>query len=245
MIVIPMAGESRRFRDAGYEHPKYMLPVSGRPVFDWVLLSFHAYFKTEPFLFIARDMQGTAAFLRERISKLGIKNAQIALLDKPTAGQAETVEAGLVEARTSGETEVIIFNIDTIRPHIDIGRIAGTQGWLEVFTTPGENWSFIELDPRDSRRVVHCAEKQRVSDLCCTGLYAFSNVGLFFESLEQERANPTKHELFVAPLYNHLIADGYEISWRQAPRQNVILSGVPAEYELLKKNGLDFEDFAS
>lgn len=243
MIVIPMAGESRRFREAGYGKPKYMLRVSDRPIFDWVLLSFISYFDTESFLFIARDVDETEAFLKERVAKLGIKNAHISILDAPTAGQAETVEAGLIKAKVSKETDIVIFNVDTIRPRVDIGKMKGVDGWLEVFSTPGDNWSFIELDPKDRKRVIRCTEKERVSDLCCTGLYSFSSAESFLYALRQERRNPSKHELFVAPLYNHLIDQGAQISWRSAEKKNVILSGVPAEYEYLKIKGLELADF--
>ena len=34
MIVFPMAGLSRRFSEAGYDQPKYMLPLEGGPCFD-------------------------------------------------------------------------------------------------------------------------------------------------------------------------------------------------------------------
>lgn len=234
MIVIPMAGESRRFLAAGYDRPKYMLPLEGRPLFDWTMLSFQALFATEPFLFIARDVHGTAAFIRERLTALGLPRAAVVLLQAPTAGQAETVEQGLVAAAVPDDVPLAIFNIDTIRPGIVATDMPGTEGWLEVFRTTGDNWSFVEPDAPGSSFVRRCTEKQRISDLCCTGLYAFAAARLFHESLAAERAAPASHELFVAPLYNHLIARGHRIGWREVPTERVILAGVPAEYEALR-----------
>ena len=233
MIVIPMAGMSRRFAEAGYDRPKYMLDLAGQPLFDWAVLSFAAHFTREPFLFIVRDVAGTADFVRERCAALGISDARIAVLDAPTAGQAETVELGLAEARVATSEPLAIFNIDTIRPGLDPSPIAGCDGWLEVFDTAGDNWSFIETDPADPARVVRCTEKLRISGHCCTGLYQFSSAALFTEALAAERAQPSSHELFVAPMYNHLIARGARIGWREVPAAHVILSGVPAEYEAL------------
>ena len=37
MIVIPMAGESRRFREAGYDQPKYMLPLDVAPLYNHLI----------------------------------------------------------------------------------------------------------------------------------------------------------------------------------------------------------------
>ena len=53
-----MAGLSRRFTEAGFDRPKYMLRAHGRSVFAHAVGSFAAHFGTLPFLFILRDVQG-------------------------------------------------------------------------------------------------------------------------------------------------------------------------------------------
>ncbi len=71
MIVIPMAGLSARFTAAGYDRPKYMLPLGGRPLFDHAVGSFARYFSDVPFLFVFREVAGTHAALAERVAALG------------------------------------------------------------------------------------------------------------------------------------------------------------------------------
>lgn len=233
MIVIPMAGMSRRFTEAGYDRPKYMLELRGRPLFDWAVASFAQSFATEDFLFIVRDVSGTPDFVARRVESLGLRNARTVVLDHPTAGQAETVELGINEAAVCDGAALAIFNIDTIRPGLTPTSLPGMEGWLEVFRGPGDNWSFIELDSVDPARVAHTTEKQRISDLCCTGLYQFERTELFREALAAERAAPSSHELFVAPIYNHLIARGHSIGWRETPTDQVVLAGIPADYDAL------------
>lgn len=63
MIVIPMAGLSRRFRDAGYDVPKYRLELHGQTVFARAVGSFRSLFDAEPFLFIVREEPGVAEFV--------------------------------------------------------------------------------------------------------------------------------------------------------------------------------------
>jgi NDP-sugar pyrophosphorylase family protein len=36
-IVIPMAGEGSRFSQAGYDLPKPLIPVIGKPMIQWVI----------------------------------------------------------------------------------------------------------------------------------------------------------------------------------------------------------------
>ena len=44
IVVIPMAGNSQRFKDAGYVEPKFKLTLADRSVFSHVIRSFENYF---------------------------------------------------------------------------------------------------------------------------------------------------------------------------------------------------------
>jgi hypothetical protein len=238
MIVIPMAGMSSRFTQAGYKVPKYMLPARGRSVFAHAAASFEAYFDSYSFLFILRDIQGTADFVRAECAALGIREARIAILAAPTAGQAETVTLGLQQAGVSGETPVTIFNIDTFRPHFrfpsgfDLGAV---DGYLEVFEGSGANWSYVRPTEPGSDRVAETAEKRPISNLCCTGLYHFRTAAMYLDAHARFAAGGAAalglSELYVAPMYNLLIADGRDIRYDVITPDQVIFCGVPAEYD--------------
>ena len=232
MIVIPMAGESRRFREAGYDQPKYMLPLNGAPVFDHAVGSFARYFADQPFLFIARE--DGVEFIRSRIAALGIAKANVATLAEPTRGQAETVILGLDQA--PGEGAITIFNIDTFRPGFafpDAPWFRDVDGYLEVFRGEGANWSYVRPAPGSDHLAAETAEKRPISDLCCTGVYHFARPADFRSAYARELARPQSHELYVAPLYNHLIAEGRAVGFEVIRRDEVIFCGVPAEYEAL------------
>lgn len=236
MIVIPMAGASSRFAAAGYRAPKFMLPLHGRPVFDYCVASFAKYISTHRFLFVCRDDDATA-FARERCAVLGLKHVEAVALNTVTEGQAETVEAGLRAAGAASDEALCIFNIDTFRPNLTLSLeeadYADAAGALEVFKGEGDNWSFVLADPERPGFAKLTTEKQPVSDLCSTGLYEFRTIDLFRDAVERERMAPQAPERYVAPLYNHLIADGVRVGWRVIDASEVIFCGVPAEYEAL------------
>jgi hypothetical protein len=236
MIIIPMAGLSKRFQDAGYDRPKYMLPLAGRTVFDHAMDSFRRYFDTMPFLFVCRDVAGTSLFVRRSCEAIGLRDASVAVLEAPTAGQAETVELGLCQANISDTTSITIFNIDTFRPGFEFPAEAWwpySDGYLEVFRGSGANWSYVRPSSLEDGLVVETAEKRAISDLCCTGLYHFARAGDFRDALAKERLSPAAHELYVAPLYNQLIATGHRINYQVIARSDISFCGVPAEYEAL------------
>ena len=238
VIVIPMAGLSRRFTEAGYDVPKYMLPLHGSTVFAHAVRSFSGLFAGTPFLFVARRVAGTEAFLRRECEALGIADARFAMLDRETAGQADTVELGLRSASVGDDEPVTIFNIDTFRRQFAFppaAWFATSDGYLEVFRGSGANWSYVgpaaAADRAAEPLVARTTEKQPISDLCCDGLYHFARAGDFRRALEQERRRPSLPELYVAPLYNHLIAAGRRIHYDIVPGGMLTFCGVPAEYE--------------
>jgi len=238
MIVIPMAGKSRRFTEAGYTQPKYMLPLHGRSVFAHAVDSFRSYFASTPLLFIAGDVEGAEDFIKAECKTLGVADARVQVLNVPTAGQAETVELGLQGFDVGADVPVTIFNIDTFRPGFTFPQaswFAQSDGYLEVFEGSGANWSYVRPAPGSEPVALETAEKRPISNLCCSGLYHFARAGDFHTALVQERKNPSAAELYVAPIYNHLIAVGSRIHYNTIAADDVIFCGVPVEYEMLLK----------
>lgn len=240
MIVIPMAGLSSRFFKAGFEKPKYMLEAHGETLFEHAIKSFERYFRSESFLFIVRDVQGTSHFVEQQAKDLGIQSFKVQVLVKETRGQAESVYLG-TEHCVDEQQPITIFNIDTFRPgFIYPPEIHQWDGYLEVFSGEGENWSYARPVATDSTQVIETAEKSRISELCCTGLYQFSSLKAFRESylhyLSLPKEQWDKGEIYVAPLYNYLIQQGHNIHYHLIDRNEVTFCGVPDEYyEFLDK----------
>lgn len=234
MIVIPMAGLSSRFFKAGFDKPKYMLEAHGETLFEHAVNSFKAYFSSEHFLFIIRKDQGTKNFVEQQVSVIGIESYEVQELDEETRGQAETVYLGTQNYADEKES-ITIFNIDTFRPGFTYPNdVKKWDGYLEVFQGEGDNWSYVRPASNDSTQVIETAEKRRISELCCTGLYHFSSLKDYRESYLHYLSLPPeqwdKGELYVAPLYNYLIKKDNDIHYHLIERHDVIFCGVPKEY---------------
>jgi len=237
VIVFPMAGLSSRFTRAGYDRPKWMLPLADRPLLDWSLLGFREMFGREPFLIVHLDMPGVADFVRERVAALGIRRAELVPLSAPTRGQADTVALGLDAARPDAAEPLTIFNIDTIRPGYRPPAVLGScDGWLECFDGEGDHWSFVRPVEGSADRAAQVTEKVRVSSLCCTGLYHFGSVQTFRDALTAEEAKPSAKELFVAPMYQHMIEAGQDVRYGVIGPDEIFFSGTPDEYQAALKD---------
>jgi len=240
MIIIPMAGLSSRFFNAGYKTPKYMLEANDKSLFDHSLNSFSNYFSDEKFIFIIRDTYNTYEFVNQRAKALNIINYEIVILNEDTRGQAETVKLGLLNFQDS-DAPITIFNIDTFRPNFvypDLQKLG--DGYLEVFKGEGDNWSYVRPVSDTSTQINLTTEKNPISEYCCTGLYHFANIQDYFDAYNYYVSLPReqweKQELYVAPLYNYLINAGKSIHYNIIERDEVIFCGTPQEYdELLMK----------
>jgi hypothetical protein len=241
MFVFPMAGLSRRFAEAGYDRPKYMLEAGGRSLFAHVVDGFRAVFDDGPFIFVVRDLMDSVAFVKAQCAAIGAPEPIVIALKEPTGGQAETVAIGLDRAGVGDDDAMTIFNIDTLRPAFawpDDPAIMAGDGYLEVFRGEGANWSFVRPESPGSTRVAETTEKRPISDLCCTGLYHFRRAGDFRTAFADAAASGAREagEYYVAPLYNRLIARGLDVRYAVIPREAVIFSGVPEEYEALRRS---------
>jgi len=233
-----MAGKSSRFFNEGYDIPKYMLPLNGNSnVFKESVKSFQNYFKTDFFLFITRSDFEVKDFVEKECNFLGIKNFEIVSLDNDTRGQADTVKIGLQKTKYNKDEEIYIFNIDSIRVNFTKPTstfLTDSEGYLEVFEGEGDHWSFIEADKNNL--VKRTTEKIRISNLCSNGLYYFSSVSLFNQTFNNIELDNIYNELFIAPMYNHIIKLNNIVKYRLLDKTQTLFSGTPSEYKLLLKN---------
>lgn len=238
MIIIPMAGKSSRFFNAGYTQPKFMLKAHGKSLFAHSVLSFKNYFESERFLFIIRDNYNTKEFVLKELAFLGVKEFDIVTLNDDTDGQAQTVVMGLEALDKAGSSNfgpITVFNIDTFRKNFLYPVLEKMEdGYLEVFRGTGDNWSFAKPLNNKNTIVMETAEKNAISDLCSTGLYYFKKstdfLAAYYEYLELPRHTWEKGELYIAPLYNILINKGLNIHYNLVKSDDVVFCGKPNEY---------------
>ena len=231
-IVIPMMGNSNRFKKAGYKTDKYKLRLQNYFVFDLALLSFNQYFDKCVFIFVVPKERFEAPFITERCRELGIQHFKIVELKHSTRGQAETVylAADYIE---SGP--ITIFNIDSFRVQARLLPSSGAVGWVEVFDGCGDHWSFFAFDRLS--HLTEAAEKVRISKWASTGLYGFESI-TFFKKIYVEAVHTgywKQGERYISPLYN--IAKNYgKIKVIKSEKHENIFCGTPQEYENLKQN---------
>ncbi len=225
-IIIPMAGEGKRFRDAGITTPKPMIEVKGKSLLEWAMASLK-YFYDNPFFFVAQKSMNVSSFIHEKAHALDISKISIIEIDGITRGQAETVLAAR-EMISKVKEPILIYNIDTfVDPEYLKPEYIRGDGWVPAFRARGDHWSFVQLNKE--LRVTDIAEKVRISPYATIGLYYFSSFGLY-HSLCEEYPFDRERERYVAPLYLLMLRKPeLEVYSCVIPEEAVHVLGTPEE----------------
>lgn len=211
-IVIPMAGRGSRLAGHSSGLPKPLIEVGGRPLWSWAV---HC-------LPLDRAERLVMVCLAEHLETYELAEAfraefeglplRIVALDDVTDGQLRTVVASADE--WDMESPLLVFNADTWFHHDQqsfLEAADSSDGVLGVAEKDGDRWSFAKVD--DDGRVVEVAEKRRISEWACTGLYHFRDSRRFLSDARAmfDARDQTKGEYFVAPLYERMIARGERV----------------------------------
>lgn len=238
-IIITMAGLGKRFRDVGYNVPKYMIEAKGKTLFEWSLESLIDYNPyVNKYIFVVRKEDNSENFIREKCQNYDIKNVEILELDAPTDGQATT--AMLAMSNSLDDESIMIYNIDTyIEAHeLKYSDIKG-DGHIPCFYADGDHWSFVKTD--ENGKVIEVREKQRISNNCSLGAYYFKSAKLYKELYNEYYAdgkNLEKNEKYIAPLYNYMISKNMDVTMSIVDNKKVHVLGTPEELEVFLKEEL-------
>lgn len=211
-IVIPMAGRGSRFASAGYELPKPLIDVHGRPMIGCVVENIRP---TRPHRFVFLVLAEHVRDYRvDDLLRQIAPGCEIVLVDETTQGAACTVL--LARDLIDGPAPLMIANSDqwvgcdiddylTSTDHPDVGGVIMTM-WADH-----PKWSYARLDA--GGRVLEVVEKEVVSNDATTGIYNFRRGSEFVVAADRmiRRDLRVNGEFYVAPTYNELIDDGVEI----------------------------------
>ncbi|MGH2874563.1 MAG: hypothetical protein ACRDL5_19150 [Solirubrobacteraceae bacterium] len=228
-VVVTMAGESRRFRRAGFTVPKYRLRVGEHTIFAWAVQSLSWYVEHgHRLVFVGRaDDPGLGEFLDRELEALRFPASELVVLDRTTAGQAETALAAA--PLLASDEALVVYNIDThVRPGALDGATLEGDGCIPCFPGAGDGWSFVACD--GAGRATAVRKKRRISPHCSVGLYAFRDLDLYREAYARTRS--TDGERYVAALYDALIEAGLEIRMQPLAADDVVALGTPEQAAL-------------
>ena len=216
VIVIPMAGEGKRFKENGVLEPKFMIKVKDKTLFEWSMDSLPLNI-SKKIIFVCLEEHEKKINVSKFIKNIMAKKYsnckyELVYLKETTRGQLETVLHTKHLIRPNNV--LIIYNIDThfistrLKSKILTMKNRNIDGLLGCFESDNDNLSYIELD--DKGFVKKVKEKEKISQNASTGLYVFSDAEQFFQAGEEmiKKNIKVKDEFYVSEIYNILLETG-------------------------------------
>jgi len=230
-IVIPMAGQGSRFKDANYIKPKPFIDVSGKSMIERVLDNL--YYPNANYLLIARpehlDLE------KDLVRKIESQyNAKFITVNQLTEGTACTVL--FAREFINNSEPLLIANSDqivdiNIQDFIEDCFQKQLQGSILCFQDKEMNhkWSFAKLNANGI--VVEVKEKEPISDLATVGIYLFSEGKIFVDAaldmiIRNDRVN---NEFYTCPVYNYAIKMGKQIGVYTIDQKDMHGIGTPED----------------
>ena len=244
-VVIPMSGMSRRFMDAGYTVPKYLLEIDGKTVIEHII---DLYPKDSEFVCILNrkhhDETDVAGLLLHKLPE----GSSIRVIDPHKLGPVHSVLQALKDI--DDEEQVIVNYCDfSMRWDYDdfVSHVTDTDcdGCVVSYTgfhphmLGSNNYAFCRLKG-GSFQIEEIREKQpftddKMSEYASTGTYYFKKgkyVKHYFQKLIDEDVN-INGEYYVSLVHNLMIGDGLYNTVYEVP--NMLQWGTPLDVKMYQQ----------
>ena len=239
-LIMPMAGRGSRFSSAGYDCPKPLIPIYGKPFFYWAVQSIRKFVSLKSLCFVVLQ-EHVDAFSIDTEIRACFPEAEIVVLPDVTAGAVMTCLEG---CRGIGDDCPVVFNdCDHLfkssrwNAYCAAGDFSAPDGILLTFRSDENKYSFLAHGPDGN--VIRTVEKQVISNDAICGCYYFKNAETFRRAADGYIHNCPDPEFFMSGVYNALVAEGKTV--RGMATDYHIPFGVPEEY-VLAENDLNYKE---
>lgn len=226
-VIIPAAGEGSRFKNVGYSLPKPLIPVNETAMIVKAIESLGIVGK---YHFVVRDNE----YMQQTIDAIytACPNPNIVSVTYTPEGAAAS--ALIMEEYIDKDAELIIANCDQIMNWNSYDILT------DMRTYDGAVVTIYDTDPKHSYVkmsdgfAIQFAEKEVISKNALTGIHYWKRAKYFFESAKrmiQDDKKSANGEFYIAPTYNYLIKDGYDIGVCRIKNSQFHPVGTPEDLE--------------
>ena len=242
-IVIPMSGLGQRFVEAGYNDPKPLIQVDGKPIIEHVINLFP---NEKNITFICNDKHLSETNMKDILLNICPYSK---IFEVPIEGREGPVQAvSLIYEHIDDDKEVIIsycdygtywnyeeFLKDTRSRNAD-GAIACYKGF-HPHMLGTDNYAFLKETTEGSRWMSVIQEKQpftnnRMNEYASNGTYYFKSGAIMkkYFKLLMDRKMKVKNEYYVSMVYNLLVEDRLTVNIFEI--EHMLQWGTPYDLEI-------------
>lgn len=229
-LLMPMGGGGTRFGNKGFNVPKPLIMLQGRPFLYWATTSVTRYIDVCDITFIVLK-EHVEKFSIDKVIREYFPDAKIHVIPEILNGAVLTCEAGLSEINDS--LPVLFNDCDhaflspSFNEFARKADFSSPDAGLLTFTSDSPAFSYVQFD--ENKKVTGTIEKVVVSDEAICGAYYFKNRDTFLTGMKTYLERCAYKEYFVSGIYNELIKAGKTVETFKL--SDHISFGTPDEYD--------------
>ena len=226
-VIIPAAGEGSRFKTVGYNLPKPLIPVNETAMIVKAIESLGIVGK---YHFVIRNNE----YMQQTMDAIYTACPDPNIVSVTYMPEGAAASALIMEDYIDKNSELIIANCDQIMNWNSYDILS------DMRTYDGAVVTIYDNDPKHSYVktsggfAIQFAEKEVISKHALTGIHYWKCAKYFFESAKrmiQENKKSANGEFYIAPTYNYLIEDGYDIGVCRIKNSQFHPVGTPEDLE--------------
>jgi len=238
-ILMPIAGQAKRFVDCGYNLPKPLIQVSGLPMIKLAVQSLvkNADPNNFRFIFVVREDHIINHNIDDVLRNL-FPNYKIEIASVDYLTQGTLCSCLVAREFITPDDPLIIYTPDVcFESEFDIEKHfvkTDLDGLLLTFKANSPDHSYAILDANGL--VTRTAEKSVISNNALVGVYCYKSGAMFIKYADEAISEGTKtnNEFYVSPMYNLLIRDKLKIGIIRADKMHVL--GTPEDLQFYESH---------
>jgi capsule biosynthesis phosphatase len=235
IIIIPIGGTGSRYKKNGYNRPKALIKVFGKPILFWLLETLNITNNT--IIYIPYNKEYTNYRFESLLHKnFPSFNFKFLLLENDTRGAAETLNIAL---KVLDEKDQPIISLDSDNFYMtDIMSIWNNKNSVLLFKDQNKEplYSYVELN--EKKEVTKIIEKVKISDYACCGGYAFTSYKelIKYTQFIIENNIRQKDEFYTSTVINEMLKDNHKFTSIEIPKEKYICLGTPLQLKYFYNN---------
>ena len=208
IIIIPIGGVGQRFKENGYNKPKALINIYGKPIISYLLDNLNT--DNIDYIFIPYNKEYKKYSFEDLLIKNYPKiNFRFFCLENNTRGAAETINIGINNLNEERDIPVLCLDSDNFYT-CDI--ISQWNGKNCVFSFEDENenpiYSYVKMN--ENNEIIDIKEKDKISSNACTGAYGFNSINHLkkYTSKIIEGNITQKSEFYTSGVIKEMISEG-------------------------------------
>ena len=232
LIVIPLGGIGKRFRENGYIASKALINVLGKPILFHLLDNLNYDLIDEIIIPYNHEYSNLEDLVLNNYPQLKFRFIR---LEEQTSGAADTLFRGIEDIDSNNP--FLALDSDNFYTDDILSKINLNSNSVLTFTDVSDSsiYSYVEID-NNNHKIINIKEKEKISSHACSGGYFFSSINKTKRFMKRFLSTTQSSEHYTSGLIKYMIDAGEEFNTIEINKDKWHCLGTPFQVKQFCNN---------